>query len=123
MSQSSGPDIPELRRRLEAQVARLESIAETGSEAARPVELDQTKVGRVSRMDAIRSQAMSVETERRRTAELVRIRAALKRIDDDEYGDCLHCGGPIAVERLAIDPAATLCIDCASRAESSDQQR
>ena len=103
--------------------ARLESVAEAGAEAARPVELDQTKVGRVSRMDAIRSQAMSVETERRRTAELARIRAALKRIDDGEFGDCLHCGGSIGAERLAIDPAATLCIECASSAEASDRQR
>lgn len=123
MSPSAKSDIRGLRRRLEALAARLESIADVGAEAAKPVELDQTKVGRVSRMDAIRSQAMSVEAERRRTAELARIRAALRRIDNGEYGDCLRCGGPIAVERLTIDPAATLCIDCASRAEDPDRRR
>ncbi len=116
-------DVSACQRQLNTLAKRLESIAETGAEAAKPVELDQTKVGRVSRMDAIRSQAMSLETERRRLAELARIAAAMKRIENGEYGDCLRCGESIALERLVIDPAATLCITCASQAEASDRPR
>ena len=123
MSQHAKLDTAAFRRQLIARADELESVAETSAEAARPVELDQAKVGRVSRMDAIRSQAMSVETERRCASELGRIRAALNRIDDDAYGDCLHCAEPIAIERLAVDPAAPLCIDCASKAEDADRQR
>ena len=39
---------------------------ETGDEAEQTVELDQTRVGRLSRMDAMQAQAMSKETGRRR---------------------------------------------------------
>ena len=39
---------------------------ETGEEAEQTVELDQTRVGRLSRMDAMQAQAMSKETGRRR---------------------------------------------------------
>lgn len=82
---------------------------------SRPVELDQTRLGRLSRMDALQGQAMAKETERRRHQELERIDLALKRLADDEYGDCLECGEPIAPKRLAFDPSAALCIDCADK--------
>ena len=86
-------------------------------EAARePVELDQTRVGRLSRMDAMQGQAMALETARRRDVEVTRIDAALKRVDDDEYGYCLACGEEIVAARLALDPMAAVCVTCASRA-------
>jgi len=80
---------------------------------SQPVELDQTRVGRLSRMDALQHQAMAKETERRRHQELERIETALKRLAEDNYGDCLACGEPIAPKRLSFDPSTTLCIDCA----------
>lgn len=79
-----------------------------------PVELDQQSVGRLSRMDALQVQAMAQETSRRRTAQLRRIAAALARIDEGEYGYCVKCGDEIAPRRLELDPAAPLCIGCAS---------
>lgn len=92
-------------------------MAKTGREAADTVELDQSKVGRLSRMDALQAQAISQERERRREQELRRIDAALQRIDNDDYGYCLECDEPIAKQRLEFDPAVTLCIQCASRRE------
>lgn len=78
------------------------------------VELDQQSVGRLSRIDALQVQAMALETSRRRAAELRRIAAALSRIDDGEFGYCSICGDEIARRRLELDPAAPLCVDCAS---------
>lgn len=91
----------------------LRVLVEVGDKAAQPVELDQSRVGRLSRMDALQGQAMSQEASRRREQELVRIAKALKRLDAEEYGECLNCGEEIAMGRLDIDPAATLCIHCA----------
>ena len=108
------------RDRLLALRAELESIAETGGESAAVVELDQSKVGRLSRMDAMQAQAMAKASGQRREATLQRITAALKRIDDDEFGFCRNCDEPINPKRLEFDPTATLCIDCASEAENSD---
>ena len=90
---------------------------ETGDQAEQAVELDQTRIGRLSRMDAMQAQAMSVETGRRRRQKLVQIEAALRRIDDDDFGYCLECGDDIAPRRLEIDPTVMLCIDCASARE------
>lgn len=93
--------------------ADLEALAETNDEASKTVDLDQTQVGRLSRMDAMQGQAMSLETKRRRKQELSRITQALNRLELGEYGECLKCGEDIAVGRLEVDPAATLCINCA----------
>jgi DnaK suppressor protein len=107
-----------MREKLLQLRAELEAAAETGKESAAVVELDQSKVGRLSRMDAMQAQAMAKAAERRREETLRRIEAALKRIDNDEYGYCARCDEPINPKRLEFDPTATLCIDCASQAES-----
>jgi DnaK suppressor protein len=106
-----------LRQRLLALQAELTDQRETGREAEKTVELDQTSVGRLSRMDALQVQAMSQESGRRRTIKLQHIAAALRRIDRGEYGYCLECEEEIAVQRLEFDPAATLCIECARKSE------
>jgi len=90
---------------------------ESGDEAEQTVELDQSRVGRLSRMDALQAQAMSKETGRRRRQRLLQIDSALRRIENDDYGCCQECGENIAPARLASDPAALLCIQCASALE------
>jgi len=90
---------------------------ETGDQAEQTVELDQTRVGRLSRMDAMQAQAMSKETGRRRRQKLLQIDAALKRIEENDYGDCQECGQDIAPARLEADPTVLLCISCASARE------
>lgn len=91
---------------------------ETGEEAEQTVELDQTRVGRLSRMDAMQAQAMSKETGRRRRQKLMQIEAALRRIENDEYGRCQECGEDIAAARLKVDPTVLLCIRCAEASET-----
>lgn len=90
---------------------------ETGDRAEQTVELDQARVGRLSRMDALQSQAMSKETGRRRRQKLLQIEAALKRIEENDFGHCQECGEDIAYARLEVDPTALLCIQCASALE------
>ena len=111
-------DIRQFRQRLLNLQAELQAVRAASEEARGTVKLDQTSVGRLSRMDALQGQAMSQEQERRRELELKKIAAALRRIESGEYGNCLRCGEAIAAARLELDPAATLCIDCASAAES-----
>ncbi len=90
---------------------------EAGKEAAQIVELDLTSVGRISRMDAMQRQAMAIAANQRRQLELQKIGVALKRIDSEDYGYCLECDEELAEPRLKLDPAAPLCINCASKKE------
>ena len=98
--------------------AELLADAEAGKASAEVVELDQSKVGRLSRMDAMQAQAMAQASEQRREQTLRRIDAALKRIDDGDYGYCLKCDEEINPQRLEFDPTVTLCIECANKAEA-----
>ncbi len=94
------------------------ALEKENNDQAKPVELDQTSVGRLSRMDAMQKQAMSLELKRRRQQELNQIEAALKRIEEDDYGYCFQCGEDINQNRLEINPTATLCIQCAETKEN-----
>jgi len=106
------------RDRLLALRAELEGIAETGDESAAVVELDQSKVGRLSRMDAMQAQAMAKASSNRRQMMLTKITAALRRLDEDDYGFCRECEQPINPKRLEFDPTVIHCIDCASKEEA-----
>ncbi|MGC3874017.1 TraR/DksA family transcriptional regulator [Halomonas sp. GXIMD04776] len=108
-----------LRQRLKAEREQLLADADSRDEASATVELDQSRTGRLSRMDALQGQAMAQASDARAQARLALIQAALTRIEEDDYGECLECGEMIAEGRLAADPAITLCIDCASHRERS----
>lgn len=102
------------RQLLLDRLRELDTLSDAATDKRKPVELDQQSVGRLSRQDALQQQAMANAQEQRRLNEGVRLKAALKRIDDGEYGWCEECGEAIAPRRLEIDPAARLCADCAT---------
>jgi len=108
----SKPQINAFKKRLLAMRSELESLSTISADSRKPVQLDQTSVGRVSRMDALQGQAMQLETERRRNVERQRIDAALERIETGDFGFCTVCDEDIALKRLENDPSAPNCIDC-----------
>ena len=110
-------NLPHFRQLLQQRREALQALNYIGHEASATVELDQSKVGRLSRMDALQAQAMSQETERRHQLELVQIEAALRRIESGDYGYCTECDERIAEARLSFSPAAPLCITCAENKE------
>ena len=109
--------IASFRTRLLQKQQQLLELKQTSDDAAQTVELDQSSVGRLSRMDALQGQAMSREQERRRRIELNNIAGALRRIDEGSFGYCVRCEEVIAVKRLEFDPATPVCVACASKAE------
>lgn len=85
-------------------------------DATEPVQMD-TSIGRLSRMDAMQSQQMALALKERQRQQLVRVERALRSIDDGTYGACKMCRGPISEERLELQPEATVCVACATKAE------
>ena len=108
-------DIEQFKMNLLRLKAELQDLEESAKDAAKPVELDQASVGRLSRMDAMQVQQMAQESERRRQQQLARIDAALRRIESGDYGYCYVCGGGIDIRRLAADPTITRCIKCVEK--------
>ena len=118
MSKKNKIDLKTYKKRLRELREEIEELSEVTEEARKPVELDQTAVGRLSRMDALQTQAMQLETERRRSIEIQRIDAALQRIAEGEFGYCVSCGIKIELKRLENDPTTPTCFDCAEMSET-----
>ena len=114
---SRGVDLQAFKKRIQQAIEQLEAVADSSQAAAEPVELDQTRMGRLSRMDALQGQAMAKASEGRRQTQLAALKQALIRLDAGEYGFCLRCGEPISPARLASNLAVTLCIECATADE------
>lgn len=106
-------EVQRLRAKLVERREEITALQEMSAGSRAAVTLDQTSVGRVSRIDALQAQQMALASERQRQDELRRIEAALARIEDGSFGICAKCGEDIAPKRLAFDPALTTCIDCA----------
>ncbi|MCJ9428887.1 TraR/DksA family transcriptional regulator [Kordiimonas marina] len=104
----------DIRARLNTLKAELEAMDHSSEESRGTVELDQSRVGRLSRMDALQGQAMNQAIAARRRQALQKVEAALQRLDEGEYGYCVRCGEEISPKRLDLDPAAALCTDCTS---------
>lgn len=111
----SNTRVQQAREALDSRLLELGELDRISAEGRAPVTLQQDSVGRLSRMDALQQQAMAQAEERRRAAEKSRIRAALQRLDADEWGWCLTCGEEIAAGRLERDPAAAQCLTCAEK--------
>ncbi len=101
------------RQRLLDRQQELKALSESSREARSAVDLDQSRVGRLSRMDALQMQAMEQASENRRRIELQRIEKALALMDTGDYGECIHCGDIISAKRLNLDPSFINCVHCA----------
>jgi len=99
---------------LETRLSALQSQDETNADSRDTVILDQTSVGRLSRMDAMQQQAMAKATRQNRAAEIQAIKNALLRLEEGEFGYCEDCGEDIPPKRLELNPTAVRCVSCAN---------
>ena len=61
--------------------------------------------------------ALELRTRDRERKLLKKVQAAIKRIDDGDYGFCEETGDPIGVARLMARPTATLSLEAQQRRE------
>ena len=108
-------------KRLKAQLIDLKADLlkqeDEHKQSIEPVELDQAKVGRLSRMDAMQAQEMALETARRCKKHILKAEKALLRIELGHYGVCKECDEDIDIRRLEFDPSCEYCIGCAEKLE------
>jgi DnaK suppressor protein len=102
-----------LRDELERALSRLQRSMKTTRRAARPVKLDQTSVGRLSRIDALQNQSLTQGLQEREQIRAAQLQEALQRLDTGRYGMCAGCAEPIHFERLMLFPETLTCSSCA----------
>ncbi len=65
--------------------------------------------------------ALELRTRDRQRKLISKIDAALRRIENDDYGYCEETGEPISLERLEARPIATLSLEAQERHERSEK--
>lgn len=111
-------DIKKLEQRIRAELESMTASLGQAAESAATVELDQSSMGRVSRMDAMQQQAMAVEFQNRLRLRKRKLEAALDRIAAGSFGICCECQDELEADRLEADPATVFCTECASQREA-----
>ena len=102
----------ELRLVLQSNKTKLEQQLLDAELATGVVILDQSSVGRVSRVDAMQQQSMAVSTRAKAEASLRKVLKALKRMEAEDFGYCGQCDEPIQFNRLKVQPQASHCLKC-----------
>lgn len=120
MALQDSTELTSLRERLEARAAELREevgalrAEEAGSETRTP----RRPVGDGGERGEEESRQTVRHAEQGRdTQELSDIGAALARMDDGSYGECVDCGCDIPLARLQAEPSAARCLPCQQRAE------
>ena len=112
---SPSRDLEEIRRSLEERRHELET--ELGRLTEPPTEGAAVSFGK--RVGDGTSEAVerlsTTATARSISASITDIDRALEKIESGTYGRCDGCGERIGHARLEALPAASLCVDCASR--------
>ncbi|KAF0122013.1 MAG: DnaK suppressor protein [bacterium] len=70
-------------------------------------------------MESDRNFLLRIRDRERRL--ILKIKAALERIDENTFGICEVCGEEISEKRLKVRPVTTLCIDCKTREEAEEK--
>ncbi len=95
--------------------SELQAEEKASGNSGKTVELDQSRTGRLTRMDAMQGQQMALEATRRLEHRLTKIEGALRRIESSDYGLCYICEEEIDPRRLTVDPTITRCIQCVDK--------
>jgi len=110
-SKLTGQQITEIREGLERTLRRLERSVKANGNGA-PPEIDQSSVGRLSRIEALQNQGMTRSLQERERTQFDEVLQALSRLDAGTYGVCTDCRTSISPERLQVFPETRTCGEC-----------
>jgi DnaK suppressor protein len=106
--------IEAMRVRLQDELGACRKNVERLEVSARPVSPDKA-LGRITRMDSLNDQGLSVATLARQREKVYNLEQALKALDRPGFGSCVVCGTAIPEERLMAMPDSNRCVACAGR--------
>jgi DnaK suppressor protein len=109
-------EITAYQRMLKDLIVELQANIDASKDFTKPVDLDEP-IGRISRIDAIAVQQMAKENRHRAQNRVRAAKAALVRIERDDFGFCVVCDEAIGRPRLNTRPESAACVRCQSISE------
>lgn len=101
----------EVKSAIEKKIKSTEAAIVDYKDMTLPVAPD-VAIGRISRMDAINNKSVMEAPLREAEAKLQRLKTALEKINDADFGNCIKCKGEIPIKRLMIMPDSNKCVKC-----------
>ncbi len=112
MDTSVKSHLASLRHSLESSLSALQAEL-LAAQRARGAALDEPEAGDTKELaDRQQHEELDEAQEHRELDALAAVEAALRRLDDGSYGDCIDCGEPVGLARLQLLPAASRCAAC-----------
>ena len=105
-------DLSIYKQKLEFMLLEIGEYLSKTEESAAAVEPDKG-LGRLSRMEAMQDQHMVLELRRRKKRQLLEVKNAISRIEQNLFGKCVFCGKKISSDRLDVFPEVQTCVNCA----------
>lgn len=105
-------DLSIYKQKLESMLLEIDDYLSKTKDSAAAVEPDKG-LGRLSRMEAMQDQQMVLELRRRKKRQLLEVKNAITRIEQNLFGKCVFCGKKISSERLNVFPEVQSCVNCA----------
>ncbi|WP_319480845.1 TraR/DksA C4-type zinc finger protein [uncultured Draconibacterium sp.] len=103
----------EIKVQITSEIEKTEKLIHEYSELTKPVE-PENAIGRISRMDAINNKSVTEAALRKAKDKLEKLKFALSKVDDDDFGRCISCKKPIPLGRILIMPQARTCVNCSN---------
>jgi DnaK suppressor protein len=102
---------------LQSSLVDLKEQITLGGESSKTVILDQTMIGRVSRIDAIQQQKIAQAGFERDKRHFHQLKKALQNINSEDFGYCMECDQDISFSRLMVKPESSFCVSCQQNKE------
>ncbi len=101
----------EIKTLIESEIQKTEKQVAEYKELTKPVE-PENAIGRISRMDAIHNKSVIEAALRKSKEKLEKLKLAITKVDDDNFGICIRCHKPIPLGRILIMPQSITCVAC-----------
>ena len=103
----------EIRAIIESEIDKTEKQIIEYKELTKPI-APENSIGRISRMDAIHNKSVTEAALRKAKEKFEKLKFALAKVDDYDFGVCLKCKQPIPLGRILIVPQARTCVKCSN---------
>ena len=101
----------ELKDLILIEIKSLKKQIESLGKSVKPVEPDKA-IGRLTRMEAIGSKAVSEAVMNSAQIRLAKLETALDKVENAQFGVCIRCSSPIPTARMLLMPESTACVTC-----------
>ena len=101
----------EIKLKIETEIRKTEILVLEYKDLTKPIE-PENAIGRISRMDAIHNKSVTEAALRQAEEKLKKLKFALSKVDDPDFGLCVKCKKPIPLGRILIMPQSRTCVNC-----------